>query len=295
MPKYKVLDINDFEALNNEKYKKEYENGVFKLELDSWDKFHNIVKIFNNNTDYIWRGQRCYPEEIKGSSGDKDWTLKATFDRRFPKKNREIKLNEILNTFKKRIEDLPNTYDLDFSKDFEIWAIGQHHGLSTPLLDWTKIPYFAAYFAFYKKGKEQTEHRVVYALNRTVKRLMVKEKDIKTKELLSTQRKIDGFDYDIGHFSPEHHKRFKAQKGAFTKAYKGCDVKSIVKEFWEKDDRENKNYTNKIILTEILISDKFHDEILNSLKSMNITHGVLFPDYAGAVDICKIDLKRNEK
>lgn len=275
---YQLLDISNFNNFN----KQSYEKGVLTLNLNSWSDFHDVVSVFKNNLNYIWRGQRCYSEEIKKSEDREKWKLRSTFDRKFSNEsNRGESLDRILNTFKKRLKELPNAYNIDFSKNYEIWAIGQHYGLNTPLLDWTESPYIATYFAFYKiRG---TKHRVVYALNRVIKRLILKEKDPKTEEVLSKQRKIE-FDFDKSHFDPKHHQRLINQKGAFTKAFSGDDIKSIVKEFWEKDNREKKNYTTKAIFVEIIISDKFQDECLAALKAMNITHGTLFPDYAGAVN-----------
>lgn len=272
MGEYKILNFSDFGDFKN----KNYENGVMTLTLASWSEFHDVVKIFKNNKDYIWRGQ----------IDKKEWILNSKFDREFSKEDRKTKLNRMLSTFKKRLKDLPNTHNLDFSKDFEILAIGQHHGLPTPLLDWTESPYIAAYFAFYEKS---TENRIIYALNRAVKRLMVIEKNVKTKNILSRNRKIE-FDFDSSHFSWEHHNRLKAQRGAFTKSYKGNDIKPIVKEFWKEMNKKNVEYKQKIIFAEFSVSNNFRDECLEFLESMNITHGVLFPDYAGAVDICKIDL-----
>lgn len=194
----------------------------------------------------------------------------------------------ILNNFKEKLRSLPNTGNINFSKDYEVWAIGQNHGLPTPLLDWTKDPYITAFFAFYKKkDNNQTKDRVVYALNRAVKRLMVKEKDPKTKELLKRERNIE-FDFDTSHFATKHHQRFMEQKGAFTKAHKGEDVESVVKKLWKK---EKKNYSTKVLFAKILIPDEFRCECLYYLKSMkNMTYVKLFPDYAGAVEICKIEL-----
>lgn len=285
--KYKKLDHEVFK--NNFKDRSYYNEGVEKLNLSSWEDFHKVVKIFNGNMDYIWRGQRCYPEQII-TKNKEDWKLRSTFDRYY--KNGKIKSDEILDNFKEKLrdlpKDLPNTGNIDFSKKYEVCAIGQHYGLLTQLLDWTKDSYIAAFFAFYKKKDEnQTKDRVVYALNRVVKRLMVKEKDPKTKKLLKRERNIE-FDFDMSHFALEHNQRFKKQKGAFTKTRKGEDVKSVVKKFWK---REKKNYLTKVILAEILIPDEFRCECLSQLKSIKkITYGALFPDYAGAVEICKIEL-----
>ncbi len=261
----KKLNINDFNDLKKfSERNPPYKDGVFTLQLISWNEFHSVVKKFDNNTDYIWRGQKD------------DKLLQSSFDRHLPKdSNRQTELNKIYKTLEKRLKDLPNACNYEYD---EIWAIGQHYGLRTPLLDWTESPYFAAYFASYEKKEKQNNNRVVYALNKSL-RLLIREKE---------KDRFVKFDLPDSNFDDKQNKRLVNQKGKFTKALEGNDIESVVEKFWRRNKKRNKE--GDIILAKILIPDEFQNECLANLKAMNITHGVLFPDYAGAVDICKIDL-----
>ena len=276
MEKYGKLTDQDFCEFRN----KTYEQGVLALRLTSWDEFQEVTNKFDDETDYIWRGQRCYCDE---------WKLKSSFDRKFPgfsdNHEREKKLKEILNKFKRRLKELPGTKSNDFTDD-EIWAIGQHYGLPTPLLDWTECPYISAYMAFFKKNtSKQTENRVIYALNRALKLHILKTKASKSKEVLSRERFVEFPDL-LNILDEMQNERLNKQKGKFTTARNGDDIKLNIKRFLKKG-----KYNHKILLAEILIPAVERDRCLEFLGSeKGITHGKLFPDYAGVVEICKIEL-----
>jgi FRG domain-containing protein len=51
----------------------------------------------------------------------------------------------------------PTIYDL---RD---WAWAQHYGVNTPLVDWTKFPFYALFFAF--SGKTEIDKKAIYCLN----------------------------------------------------------------------------------------------------------------------------------
>ena len=116
--------------------------------------------------------------------------------------------------------------------------------------------------------------------------MIKKPKDPKSKKALSSKRFVE-FPEIKNNLDEIQNQRLKKQKGKFTKALNGDDIKINVERFYSKE-----KYKGEIFLAEILIPDtaKIRDECIEFLESKKITHGTLFPDFTGAVDICKIDI-----
>jgi hypothetical protein len=290
MEKYTKLNDCHFKEFKD----RAYEKGILKLKLTSWDQFHTVAQIFrDNNAVYFWRGHQ-----------DESWELKSFFDRESSNDdfisyiaNRQDKLDDILKKFKQRLEEL-SQININHITDDEIWAIGQHYGLPTPLLDWTESPYIAAFMAFRKKGTaKQSNNRVVYALNYGLKtiinKIKLKNKCEKTGKVLSSETIISDRFVDFLDLTKTcddvQNLRLKVQQGRFTKALNGIDIKTNISKYVarKRDILEAK----KVILAEIMIPEKERDKCINYLRSKKITHGILFPDYPGAVDICKNDIE----
>jgi hypothetical protein len=160
------------------------------MRLNSWNEFQACVeKIqseYNTNKDnkatLLFRGQ-----------SNADWALRTTLDREINERKYSAYaymcdvsgiINEIESLTEKRWNlDTPIDYlpifksndpifnILGFSGS-EFWIYLRHHGFPSPLLDWSKSPYIAAYFAFTnpwtpaeivpEKSPEQKKERAVY-------------------------------------------------------------------------------------------------------------------------------------
>jgi hypothetical protein len=155
--------------------------------------------------------------------------------------------------------------------------LGQHHGLHTPLLDWTKSPFAAAYFAFLAQDNGGDSHRAVWALD--VDDVEEKSAEIGKTASGNPRPPIIEFVRPMADDNP----RLVSQNGLFTRSPDGVDIQSWV--------QTNLADTGIIILAKILIPNRDRERCLRNLNRMNINHASLFPDLYGASKYCNLDLK----
>ncbi|WP_455261615.1 FRG domain-containing protein [Neisseria sp.] len=147
----------------------------------------------------------------------------------------------------------------------ELWALGQHYQMKTPLLDWSRSFFIALYFAFENHGNfnnEDEKYRVIYILN----------------EFLFNQIKIDP-DLKIGN-------RINAQKGVFTKKLSYELEASIERKNIYTEEGEIPTYN----LSKIIISSELRTDILNFLSEINIDSTTIYPDLFGKIKNCELGI-----
>jgi FRG domain len=250
--------------------------GSVTFRLASWANFFDFLEteVFRasgrSKQDYVWRGQRR-----------KDWSLSSSLDRLFQKLNLagegpsllEDRSQRHLDAFKyaTRGRRGPNrdTLLLDNDWDNDWWALGQHFGLATPLLDWTRSPFAAAYFAFEELAADPTDHRVVYGLDRSA----VQQKNQELTESVSIERGRPPTLEFVESMTDEN-QRLVSQGGLFTRAPIFKPVEQWVAQAFET--------SGEPILLRIEIPDADRLVSLRALNRMNINHLSLFPDLTGA-------------
>lgn len=240
---------------NKKRFATSTANGVQNIYVQRRYKY--FIDYLTDNSDffqnYIFRGHR--------STGYK---LESTLDRKITDKTSVQEIRNLqLKNFKRYIIGKRGTNPPIYTEENEWWALGQHNGLDTPLLDWTYSPYVATYFAFYKK-EAITEKRVVFALNK-----------------VAVKKKIEQIDTnDIEFYRPEadDNSRIISQNGLFTKTKGGKELEEWVKtQFADTADTNDKP-----VLIKFLFPNSVRIECLKSLDTMNINHATLFPDIYGS-------------
>lgn len=106
--------------------------AVQYIELASWREFYPFVnKTLPSPHDYIFRGQRL-----------SSWKLESSLDRALRNLGQQANSARLAaqhyNEFRLAIRGRRGVNPKDL-REIEQWALGQHYGLWTPLLDWTEV------------------------------------------------------------------------------------------------------------------------------------------------------------
>ncbi|MGA8150329.1 MAG: FRG domain-containing protein [Terriglobales bacterium] len=249
-------------------------DGLVAYRLASWSNFFDFIEteIFGfsetSKHDYIWRGQRRA-----------DWSLSSSLDRIFDKLGLSgaTPLEEIAAAHLERFKYAtrgrrgPNAADPESLVENEWWALGQHFGLATPLLDWTRSPFAAAYFAFEELATDATDYRVVYGLDC----LAVKRRNEPIQQGPSLDEKKERPPVlDVVDPMYDENARLVSQGGLFTRAPIGVPVDQWIAKAFEGSP--------SAVLLRIEIPNADRLTCLRALNRMNINHLSLFPDLSGA-------------
>ncbi len=245
-------------------------NGVEEVEIENLTDFFSFVNDYLKYRQFIWRGQ-----------GDSSWKLEPTLDRvlrKIDKLDDTKTINAHLKRFKYAIRGRRGPNPKEFASDNDWWALGQHQGLSTPLLDWTKSPFIALFFAFTSPEESTAGKRVIYGISQTA--LEWKSHTIKKSHKGSARAPIIEFIEPLS----DDNSRLVNQGGLFSRSPSGKNIEEWILENYEEDEKTVKMW-------KILIPEKERNTILQYLNRMNVNHLTLFPDLYGASKFVNIDLE----
>jgi hypothetical protein len=209
-----------------------------KVTVGSFEKLHQRVQSYGSKV-MIYRGVKDTGYALIPKVGRYD-CFKMSTPKEIEKEERTM-----LRLFRERA--WPQLGDAKAS-DWELLALGQHHGLPTRLLDWTRNPLVAAFFAV---EEEYDGDSLIYAFHHTT--------------FILTKNQSDPFARKtVGKFIPNHvTQRITAQAGLFTVHPNPTEPFESVK------------------VDHLIIPGDFRQDLKRILYRYGIQRATLFPDLEG--------------
>ncbi|TAJ10496.1 FRG domain-containing protein [Marinilabiliaceae bacterium JC017] len=244
-------------------------------ELKSWQEYKTLIAD-NAQLEWIFRGQSC-----------SDWQIRSSLER-----------SGIMNSFDKGEERM--LYEFKRASRYYLsqneipqtlidWlALLQHHGTPTRLIDFTKSPYIAAFFAF-EDDQDYGDNIAIWIANKIyfyqraiyyLQSKNFKDFDIKhysfrdnTFQKIFQESRTGELDCVVPVESHLMNERYYIQQSVF------LSPTNPYKEFQEQLDFLDE--VKKFGLMKVLIPRKERKKAMRDLDKMNINHASLFPGLDG--------------
>jgi hypothetical protein len=239
-------------------------NELVSHECDGWADF----KEWADNVRRV--GEMC---AFRGHGSNK-FRLRTSLQR-VGRNRLERYCSETLPEFLSHVEAVEGTrFTLSNGDDYStLLGLAQHHGLPTPLLDWTRSPYVAAFFAFmdaieWQDSRNATHVRIYGLSNEFIARTAKSSITIPYYQPYAAALQI----------GPLRNPRLYAQQGLFM-VTNAVNVEHVLLEAGMKAEREF------LIAADVPI--KFASEALQDLKYMGLTAATMFPGLDGVCRMMK--------
>ena len=241
-----------------------------------------LIDLKEENNDTIFRGHR-----------ESTWDLISSFERKVQPQKLSGHIEDlVVRSFKKGIKAYLPDQNINISK-FEALTLMQHYGAPTRLVDFTRSPYIAAYFAYEQPSESEyvtiwavedgwiiNQNMTIYASTADLLKIAsVNLPDFKSNDDVDKLIKsnIKGI---VPIVPPNMDIRMLAQQSLFLMPTTLNDsFVSLFKEYFKNHEKPTRKYKSPV--TRIDVAAKERLNVLIDLELMNLNSRTLYPGLEG--------------